>query len=333
MTLKNNDISFLLSDELQSFYWVGYILADGTIDKNRKFITITCGVLDKNHLLNFSNLSKKPINQYSGKSGYNENSTYCAVACYDSIIVPKLCNKFNLLPRKTYNPPNFNDYKFTDDQLIALFIGFIDGDGCISTYKNDNIRISIQNEKSWLNNLQFINNKLHQYFNVLQDNNVYVDKRGYATLHMGKSDIIIGLKQFILSNKLSAMARKWDKIPSLDIKQRERIKNYNSPLSKSVSINGTTFKSIIDAARYFNVSCQKITSNFEATDSKYNIKYSRDPRTIYQVCKDTGNTLRKFTSCREAAKFLSKTGAANIHKAAQQFPKLTAYGFRWRFEN
>ena len=62
--------------------------------------------------------------------------------------IPKLMTTFNIFYNKTYNPCNFESFsKYTKEQLLALLIGIIDGDGNISKSKYS-IYISITAHKN-----------------------------------------------------------------------------------------------------------------------------------------------------------------------------------------
>ena len=117
--------------------------------------------------------------------------------------------KYGLSYNKTYNPPNFSYYSnYSKEQLIALLIGLIDGDGSInkngSEYSN---AITITSHKVWKS----------FYIELLSALDIPIHIKEYE----GRSTIAIGiyqrnycilLRDFILNNNLFHLKRKWEKI-------------------------------------------------------------------------------------------------------------------------
>jgi len=205
---KNSNLSVLLGNDLVAFYWMGYLLADGYFSSNS--IKLASSVKDSIHLSAFADFITSPVKQYISSSGYNAGRPYLEVRGMDSDVVPRIIEKFSIPNNKTYNPPSFSSYNFTDEQLIAMIIGFIDGDGSINSIRRDsNFRITIHSHISWKENLDFMNTCLHNYFGYTIANSVTIDKRGFAYLSVGKSDLVNSIKLFISDNSLPVMRRKW----------------------------------------------------------------------------------------------------------------------------
>ena len=146
--IKHN-LERLLDNSLQSNYWLGFILADGYINKNVR-LRIVLSEVDKVLLYNFCSylgIDDSNINFYKKKIG-NIEYKYVSISIMDSMIIPKLTIKYNINAKKTYNPPTIN-YKASAEN-IALYIGFIDGDGSIrKLYNRQDYNISIKCHKSW----------------------------------------------------------------------------------------------------------------------------------------------------------------------------------------
>lgn len=112
----------------QSFYWAGFLAADGNIsDENR--LSIHLSIKDKEHLEKFI----KDIS-YSGKIEIKNDMIMLRISskeiCKDLI-------KFNVIPRKTliYTLPEW----LKSHHLLNHFIrGYFDGDGCATIKKQDN---------------------------------------------------------------------------------------------------------------------------------------------------------------------------------------------------
>lgn len=115
-------------------YWMGFIAADGNINKelNRLFMQLKVG--DKNHLQKF--LRAIGGEDYSIRHRITELKNKLYETCYIEVNGKKLAfdlNKHGIVPKKSlilkpWNGPN--------DLQIHYWRGLIDGDGCISFYKN-----------------------------------------------------------------------------------------------------------------------------------------------------------------------------------------------------
>jgi predicted transcriptional regulator len=223
-------LDVLLEDKLESFYWAGFIAADGCVTTKSNYnIDIKISQTDYVHLLRYCKYIEHIIPPRCFVVAPTElvtgHSAMCAVASSDSVNVPKIIEKFDFKQKKTYNPPSPEKYeKFTLDQITSFFIGFIDGDGTISSesrkLKNGERgkvtpRISIENYYTWEPFMDFLKLKIYSRFNQ-------VPKSCYIRTRYGKSDMVVcrinhihvvkALKLFALSNKLPVLQRKWDKI-------------------------------------------------------------------------------------------------------------------------
>jgi hypothetical protein len=213
---KNSDMSVLLINKLETFYWIGYLLADGCFYDNR-LISVSDHETSDKHLKKLSVFLKTKLNKNKIFSGYRNYSKKLVniniISCSDKNLVPKIMKKFDIQSRKTYNPPDFSKYNFTDNQFLSLIIGFIDGDGCICDRKNSSgVDIRLALHSSWINNLTFINNFLNKLIKDVPSNSARITNRGFSDLMISKQKIIIMMKNFIVKNNLPNMERKWDKI-------------------------------------------------------------------------------------------------------------------------
>ena len=203
--IRQSNMSILLNDINDSFYWVGFILADGHISNNIK-ISISLSRKDIEHLQKFVD--------YVSCSDIIIKDTMCSISLQNKEVGVDLCNKFNIKSNKTYEPMELKNYYFNKELLFSLIIGFIDGDGCINkVYKRQDCNIRIHLHKSWLNNLIFIENFLYSYFDI-EKNKVYstIGNDGYSTLTISDNNIITKIKKECLRLELPIMNRKWNKI-------------------------------------------------------------------------------------------------------------------------
>ena len=256
-------LDFLLSDDVIAFYWMGFLLADGTFshyDKQSGLATslhAELSIHDLPHLEKLASLLEVEIKHLKPRTeSYSESTQLVYIGKADKKIIPLICHKFDIKQQKTYNPPDFSKYQFSNDQILSLIIGYIDGDGCISMISpapNLKYIIRINTHISWKHNLLFINNFIHKKYNCLQTNNVNTTKRGFTDLSISKQKLLKYMKHFIEQNNLPVLSRKWDVLTSLDyasINQQQT--TYTSKACKPVTINNMTFNSISEAARYFN---------------------------------------------------------------------------------
>lgn len=217
----------LLSDELTSFYWIGFILADGwvtsRINPNGAYINhlgIMLQDTDLNHLqklIDWLELPSTNIRKRTRTTNFKKESKSVNICITDSICVPLIKEKFDINNKKTYFPPNMNNYSFTDDQLLALIIGFIDGDGSIDLRGKHCPHISIQTTKEWADNLHFINTTIHRISGESIKNKIKINNRNHATLSICKRNVVATLKQFAITHNLPILARKWQIINVADI--------------------------------------------------------------------------------------------------------------------
>lgn len=207
---KKNDLTALLNEDLAAYYWMGYLLADGTFLKS-KIVKVLAYGDDMGHLNLLAKTLKTNVNVYENKSGF-KLSQYGQISCQDTELVGKLVTKFDIKDAKTYNPPDMRSYldMFSEDKLVALTIGFIDGDGNISKRRKTGIRLQIKNHISWFDNLSVMNYILHSFASITPNNKVVVDKSGYAVLGVQRKEMIQALKNFILANNIPVNSRKWN---------------------------------------------------------------------------------------------------------------------------
>lgn len=121
------DKDFFSRDNEESFYWAGFIAADGNIPKNPnnknigRGIRITLAIKDK-ELMDAYKKSMK----YSGEVWTTDETCGLRIYC------PKLAQdilRFNVVPAKTkiYRFPEW----IVDHELVNHFMrGYVDGDGC-----------------------------------------------------------------------------------------------------------------------------------------------------------------------------------------------------------
>lgn len=201
------DLSFLIDDSLESFYWTGFILADGCIHKSYLFIKLQYS--DLSHLEKLQKKINCNITESFSNSNFGTNKQ-CQIQVSHKTIIDQLKVKFDIKENKTYNPPNTDLWNFSEKQLISLFIGFLDGDGSLS-YHERFFNFDVSGHASWVFFYQFMRAKLIAYFQS-ENSEVCFSKRGLCRLRLSQYNSC-KLYDFTVQNNLPVLGRKWNKIP------------------------------------------------------------------------------------------------------------------------
>lgn len=119
-----NENCFLEQTE-ESAYWLGFLLADGSYNKELNQVKLDLGIVDIEHLKKLQKFlgTNKPINIYTN----NYNKEYCRLVIANKKICGDLV-KLGLVERKTA----IVEYPKLDSKMNKHFIrGYIDADGSI----------------------------------------------------------------------------------------------------------------------------------------------------------------------------------------------------------
>lgn len=227
---RKGDVSFLLDESLESYYWIGFILADGHISNGR--LTIGLSNKDRDHLEKFANKSNIEVFTYKRSSGYSENSDFCKISIMNKGVLSVLTDKYSIYNNKTENPPVLTE--LYGDKLEALKIGFIDGDGNIKNLHNrKDFQISIQVHSNWINNL------------IYMFGSAYINKRGYAVTCISNTITCKELKKFAIKNNLPVMKRKWDKV-DLNFIGKQELAKERVKIVRRMLLENKTMREILD---------------------------------------------------------------------------------------
>lgn len=198
-SFKKNDLRFLLEEKLESYYWIGFLLADGYFSKDR--IKLTVARKDKDHIQKLAQ---------SCFSNVNSDLKTSTLSMQDTVLVKNIKDKFNINDRKTYNPCDLSC--LNGKKMFSLIIGFIDGDGCIKKqHKRKDCLLTIKCHGSWLESLDLFSNFISKKFQIKTPNS-YLDKNGYAVINIGNNSLLRAMKKEAIENKLPFLERKWNKI-------------------------------------------------------------------------------------------------------------------------
>lgn len=216
---RRSDCSFFEKDSLEFFYWLGFIMADGHISNCR--LSISLSKKDEFHLKKLADKLKVKMH-YIKSNGYNQ----CRIALMNKDVICSIVDRFSIDSNKTIVPCNISSIKGSD--LLALKIGFIDGDGNIrKLWKRKDFSIRVKAHKNWIDNLKI----------MFPNENCYINNQGYSCVTISNSVTCKSLKQFILDNGLPVLKRKWDNIDMNFVSKIElskiRIKKVSEMLLKN----------------------------------------------------------------------------------------------------
>lgn len=199
------DVSSLMKSDNVAAYWMGFLMADGHFSKNNR-IKLIVHRRDETQLKRF-----RVFITHTGKLQRYKNTV--GISVMDGYTVPKLKAAFDISNRKTYNPPNTNVFmNMSDDYLISLLIGFIDGDGHIHVTKSGKFRgITVKCHESWLDSLNVFIGRINK---ILHTSIPYgkINSAGYARINITKHVVAKYLHDFSHTHNLPSMRRKWDKV-------------------------------------------------------------------------------------------------------------------------
>lgn len=188
----------LLLDTPEAFYWIGFLLADGSFLDGRLSLALKKSDSDQVHKFG-------DYVEYTGSYGKSETTE--SVKCKDIDTVSKICSKFDIKPSKTYNPP-LSILNFDKTLVVALIAGFIDGDGNISNQSGrKDFKLRIKNHSSWLHILREINSVIYPKKNVCK-----LNSQGYAELQITNTASLQEFKKSVMALDLPLMVRKWEVI-------------------------------------------------------------------------------------------------------------------------
>lgn len=196
-TIPKFSLDKLCDLSLQSMYWVGVIIADGSFRKYRFELSFKESDLD--YLQSFASY----INFTIDKIKYRKASKSYRLSFSNRNSIPTFMTMFHINYNKTYNPCDFKYFAdFNKDQITSILIGLIDGDGHIS---KDGTYISIAAHKSW----ESFYIQLLDYLNL--DFSIH-KRKNCICIQTGKIINRKILNSFINKNKLFVLSRKWNRI-------------------------------------------------------------------------------------------------------------------------
>jgi len=209
-------IEKLLNETAESYYWIGYLLADGHFYKNYR-VRFTQNGEDKVSVEKF----KKYI-EAETQVKYRTDIDCAEFSIMNVDVIKQIEEKFDIKSDKTYNPPQKTIFENMDiDMLAYLFIGFVDGDGHIGNlHKRKDFNLQIKVHSSWYDILKIFEKRL---FGL--DNHTKINKQGYARLIIGDTQLLKRFKKkYIEGICFEPLKRKWDIIDLNYVGRNEKSK-------------------------------------------------------------------------------------------------------------
>lgn len=203
--MNNLNHSFFSNSTSESYYFAGYLLADGSVGQTG--VTWTCHIQDVcAHEAFVSSIGLTPerikITNYILSDGITVNQKSTVYVPSRKIVYD--LKKFGIIPNKTYNHID----PIIDDRFFPAFLtGFIDGDGCIVKRGKSHItRISKVNLTGNRLLMRWFSSKINELYNI---SGTIVDRGVWAHLiYYGKSRDII-LKECLNNYSGFRLERKW----------------------------------------------------------------------------------------------------------------------------
>lgn len=238
----NHNVEILLKDVHESYYWIGFILADGCITKTNRLM-ITLSTKDRHHIEKFANYIQYPkITDSTSETNYG-TAVYSRVAVQNQKIVSEIKNKYKISNNKTYEGYNLNI--IPSEFRLSLICGYIDGDGRIGnrTTKGKQFpMISFRVHSRWGSFLEQLYQEISIKCNI-EPKNHSISKDGYATIHITKTAMMKYLKRHALYNNLPILDRKWSLIDLNTDTQYEKALKAREDISL-LRKEGKTYKEI-----------------------------------------------------------------------------------------
>lgn len=195
----------LLSDTLESFYWLGFIAADGCVTKSG-LLTVSQHSKDKDRVYQLSLYLNSKVKRLTTKNTFTGKSNHCYITnVYQKQVTDIIREKFGLDNICKTHAGIKLDFIKNEQQAISFVLGFMDGDANI---RKDSARIQCYH--TWVEVFKNLQLLLPIEYRLGWIKLVYKKQRNssYATWQM-YSGCIRQLKRFAIENNIPISPRKW----------------------------------------------------------------------------------------------------------------------------
>ncbi len=193
---RNGDMSILLADNPVAWYWIGFLMADGSLNA-KGLLRAWASVKDRQHIEQLATFLGTGLLSDSKRKAVG-------IGIRDKTIGPQIAAKYDIAHNKTTCPPALN-YWGSAEHFIPFFIGFIDGDGTITKRFNT---ITIVVHGSWRQNLEQMGKWSRQFLGVTSST-CSTTKKGYALLRVRFNSSVL---DYIRANNLPVIWRKCNRV-------------------------------------------------------------------------------------------------------------------------
>jgi len=240
----NNNLKRILDNSPESYYWIGFILADGCFsgDKSKKYdkqynaLKFTLARKDLSSVRKFAKFINATVNVVVK----DETHDALGVHVNDIVTIRTLMDKMGLESSqvKTYNPPT-KLFSLKPDELFCLIVGYTDGDGCIMLKQQKNGKfpfVTYTAYKAWMSIFEQFEPFLYGYFGLEKNSKAkHIGIVHYENMPLEKRDravkweipdvrLIKAMKRKAIEFKLPIMSRKWSKVNiNTEVKSRKEI--------------------------------------------------------------------------------------------------------------
>lgn len=224
-----------LTRDLQFYYWLGFILADGHISNGRLIVQLHDKDLGHLEKLSYYFDIPKPT-KVKDKHRHHSRISYMNKHLFDN-----LCIEFGISNQKTVSPPDTNLYdKLTHEELLSVFAGFIDGDGCIGTLtKRPDFHLRIKCHGNWYLFLSYLNERL------CLGGSCKINKQGYVLFTITNTATLKELKRSVLKLHIPILQRKWN-VVDFNFVGRNEVSEYRKKTVEQMYCAGSKIKNIAD---------------------------------------------------------------------------------------
>lgn len=223
------DEDFFSRDSEKSFYWAGFMAADGNISKQNDLL-ISVAEKDKEHLFKFKSDIKtdSPVRQHQKEKiinicGQKESlSTNQYKIRFRSAKIANDLKRFNIVPNKTkvYSLPDW----LLQHNLFKHFIrGYFDGDGWYSKSKiSKGFRMSfgLCGNKSVL---ELIRNYLNRTLNLTSVGSLHIRKNGLSIISYANQHDVLTISNYLYGSALIYLDRKYNLSKQAKISDKQTI--------------------------------------------------------------------------------------------------------------
>lgn len=210
----NQDFFEIIDNEYKA-YWLGFIAADGYINKRGNTTGITLHIKDINHLQKFLGILDAKSTKIHLRTGRFDAFSPITNKCYINLYSNKMNSDLQKLGIEITKSNTLKPLKGIPEELINHFIrGFFDGDGCVceslskdrkGVNKYYKPEISFTGTYDFLN---FVKDKL-----PIKGPNLSKDKRAKNSYKLAYSSIsrFLEIEEYLYKNANTYLDRKFEK--------------------------------------------------------------------------------------------------------------------------